>query len=64
MKKHKIILGIIVYLFVVGCKDSASDLQTIDYGSHSFILYDGGSYAGGILHNPDCKCLKGKNNQN
>ena len=39
-------------------KDDTSALQTIQYEGHSFILYDGGAYAGGIIHHPDCKCRK------
>ncbi len=35
---------------------SQSELQTIQYEGHTFILYDGASYAGGIVHHPNCTC--------
>ena len=42
-----------------GCsKDDVSKLQTVRYDKHDFILYDGDSYAGGIIHHPDCPCRK------
>jgi hypothetical protein len=58
-----IILGIIT---IIACgvlslakgKDDQSDLQTLMYEGHRFILYDGGSCAGGIIHHPDCGCRK------
>jgi hypothetical protein len=51
-------VGITVLFGLVGCsnKDDSSALHTIQYEGHSFILYDGGSYAGGITHHPDCNC--------
>jgi hypothetical protein len=55
----KTILLIIAAIALSSCeKDDSSELQTIQYEGHSFILYDGGSYAGGMIHHPDCKCRK------
>ena len=35
---------------------SQPELQTVQYEGHTFILYDGASYAGGIVHHPNCTC--------
>ncbi len=32
-----------------------SDLHTVDYHGHSYIIYQG-RYKGGIIHDPDCQC--------
>jgi len=61
LNKQAALLAVLcIALFgLCGCsKDDASALQTVRYDKHDFILYDGGSYAGGIIHHPDCACGK------
>lgn len=62
--KHKSKAALLAVLCIAlfglcGCsKDNASTLQTVHHDGHDFILYDGNSYAGGIIHHPGCPCRK------
>lgn len=48
-------------LFCGSCtEDNADDVKTIEHDYHKFVIYDGKSYAGGIIHHPGCGCLKGE----
>jgi len=46
----------VVTLVTLGAASTQAELQTVQYEGHSFILWDGASYAGGIVHHPNCPC--------
>jgi hypothetical protein len=50
----KLVCVLTVCMLYTSCKDNIDTLQTLHYEGHLFILYDGGSYAGGIIHHPNC----------
>ena len=43
---------------LAGCNPAPSSYQfnTVFYNGHSYIVYDGGDFDGGMVHDPDCKC--------
>lgn len=46
-------------MLVSGCSNEpeSSDFQTVAYSGHSYVVYDGGDYDSGVVHNPDCDCF-------
>lgn len=39
---------------------TAGKLTRIEFDKHIYIIRDGGTYKGGICHDPDCKYCKAK----
>lgn len=45
---------------LAGCNPSGNNFRTIFYNGHTYVLYDGGDFDSGMVHDPDCKCGHGK----
>ena len=43
---------------LAGCNpnQSADQFRTVFYNGHTYVLYEGGAYDSGMVHDPDCKC--------
>ena len=73
----KVLLGIIVVGFIWSCdekiknvssKESVviTDVDCFEYDGHEYLLFKQGVLdcaIGGVVHNPDCKCNKIKEDQ-
>ena len=54
---RKITILVIIAVAFCGCtKPNVNNFSTVEYSGHTYIVYNGNSYDGGITHNPDCKC--------
>ena len=59
MKTRFTIIPVISCLAIAGCRgqtDPAADFKIVEFHGHTYIAYDGGSFDGGLVHDPDCAC--------
>jgi hypothetical protein len=54
---NKLILSLILLsgISLQGCEPDSDNFYTKDYRGHSYIVYDGGNYDSGVVHDPDCR---------
>lgn len=46
---------LIALLCLCGCQPSPENFYKVDYSGHTYIIYDGGNFDSGVVHDPDCK---------
>jgi len=57
----KTIAAVILAVMLVGCvedKEKCVYLRTVRHDGHTWVLCSGGSGTTGVVHHPDCPCLK------
>jgi len=46
---------LITLLCLGGCSPNPANFQKVDYSGHTYIVYNGDNFDGGMVHDPDCK---------
>lgn len=58
----KAIAAILLVVIIAGCEknpEECGDLRTVRHDGHTWVLCNGGrGTSGGVVHHPDCPCMK------
>jgi len=57
MKKLVLITTMLLCACSIGCADPAvKDFHKVEFDGHTYVVYDGGDYDSGVVHDPNCRC--------
>ena len=50
-----VVIILVTLVIIYPLEPSTSAFHTVAYKGHTYVVYDGGDFDSGVLHDPDCK---------